>query len=362
VDVLSLGEPIRSANGQVTSFVFTPPQPQYDCIVLSEEVELFEHAWSYAFLDRLNAPAAANGAIVLPRCGVSASEIPDVKMNELFGCTPHDSSHSHLIFKKAPQGLNRPRNAAHSTLDAYWELMETLIYGKHDRRLAQTIAALGVQRIGKRTANRETDLFQLLQSQAYRTCSARTKTAITEYIASIYFPGRNDLRLADLGAGTGLNSLELLLNPGPISAVTLVEPRRNYHWDIAAVYDSVRPYLRGPLSLVDRPVEDYAGPGVEVGLVCAVLAMLPAELREPFLSSAWRNLAPGGILLVLENMRAADEVRGGKYNEQRCTPDEIDSLLGRFAPIRYFASNSRRELTFRQVGNQTVFRVIRKPD
>jgi hypothetical protein len=70
---------------------------------------------------------------------------------------------------------------------------------------------------------------------------------------------------------------------------------------------------------------------------------------------------PGGILIVLENMRTADASRGGAYNEQRCTPREIDGLLGRFAPIRYFMSNAKRELPLWKVRNKTVFRVIQKP-
>ena len=65
--------------------------------------------------------------------------------------------------------------------------------------------------------------------------------------------------------------------------------------------------------------------------------------------------------MVLENMRAPEDAAGGKFNAQRCTPAEIDALLGRYAPIRYFMSSAKRELQFRQVGDQPVFRVIQRP-
>jgi hypothetical protein len=295
VDVFSLMEPYRRADGQVMSFVFRPPQSNYDCVVLSEEIELFEHSWSYAFLDRLNTLAALDGEIILPRYSDPTSYLSDAKLNELFGRTPEPTSDSYLGYRRAEEGLNRPRNAAHSTLDAYWPPMERLIYGKHDAKLREIVATLGAENIRRRGANRETDILLLLQSQSYRSCSARTKAPITEHIASIYFPERKDLSLADLGAGTGLNSLELLLNPGPVASLTLVEPRRSYHWDIAAVYEQVRDYLKGPVSLVDKRVEEYSGTGVDVGLICAVLAMMPKERREAFLTSAWNNLTPAGF-------------------------------------------------------------------
>ena len=220
VDILSLGLPIRRPDDRVVSFVAPPPQETYDCVVVSERIELFEHSWSYAFLDRCNMLAAPGGAIVLPSCGAPASNLPPSTLRALFGSGPEKTSQTHLTFGKVPNGLNRPRGAKHSTLDAYWPLMETLIYGRFDPRIGETILALGAEPAAPRS-NPQTDLFGVLHSQAYRTCSVRTKAALAQHIASFYFPGRNDLRLADLGAGTGLNSLELLLSPGQVSELTL---------------------------------------------------------------------------------------------------------------------------------------------
>jgi phospholipid N-methyltransferase len=360
VDVLPLAEPFCRADGRVMSFLFTPPADGYDCIAISDGIELFEHSWTYAFLDRLNALAGPGGSIVVPKCRDPGSYLPDSALSELFGSTPFESSGSYLTFQKAADGIKRPQNHAHSSLDAYWPLMERLIFATHDPNLAKIITALGVDHSAPPRPRPKTEIVSLLQKQSYRTCSARTKAAIAEFIVSIYFPGRTDLRLADLGAGTGLNSLEMLLNSGPISAVTLVEPRSTYHWDIAAVYERIRPHLRGPVALVDARGEDYAGPQVDAALICGVLAMLPPPYRQRLISNVWNNLAAGGILMVLENMRRPDPADGERYNEQCYSPAEIDALLGRFAPIRYFMSTAKQELPHRSVVDHTVFRVIQK--
>jgi len=360
VDILSLGLPVRRPDGNVVSFVGPPPQQAYDCVVVSDRIELFEHSWSYAFLDRCNALAASDGAIIMPACRDPACNLPHPTLRDLFGSGPEETSKTYLTFRKVPTGLNRPSGAAHSTLDAYWPLMDTLLYGRFDPGIGETISALGVDPAPPRSGP-VADLFGMIHSQAYRTCSVRTKAALAQHIAALYFPGRNDLCMADLGAGTGLNSLELLLNPGQVSDLALVEPRRSYHWDIAAVYDRARQHLHGRLSIVAQTVEEYSGAGIDIGLVCGVLVMVPRENRERFVANAWQNLRPGGILMVLENMRAPEDATAGKFNAQRCTPAEIDALLGRLAPVRYFMSTAKRELRFKQVGDQPVFRVIQKP-
>lgn len=361
VDILSLGEPSRRVDGRPTSFIAAPTSV-YDCVVVHEGVELFEHSWSYAFLDRLNAFTSDGGTILVPKGDWPGFGISATRLMGLFGGKPEKDTSSHLTFRKVPGPLERPSNAQHSTLDAYWPLMDTLTYGQFNPRLANTIRALGITRVERPPREVDADYASVVHKQAYRTCSVRTKAALTEYIVSVYFSGRSGLRMADLGAGTGLNSLELLLNPGQISSVTLVEPRRGYHWHIAALVEEVRALLRGPVFLVDQKVEEFTGPENDIGLVCGVLVMVPEDRRQRFIASAWNNLAPGGILIVLENMRSSTAAANDRYNSQRCTPSEIDSLLRGFAPIRYFMSSAKRELPFRQVGNDTVFRVIQKPE
>jgi phospholipid N-methyltransferase len=239
--------------------------------------------------------------------------------------------------------------------------MDVLTYGRFDPKLADTVRTLGVSSPAPAPGQTETDFDSLVHSQAYRTCSVRTKAAIAEHIVSVYFPGGGDLRMADLGAGTGLNSLELLLNPGAVSTLTVVEPRNGYHWHIAAVFEQVRAQLHGRVFLLDQKGEELDAPENDIAMICGVLVMVPNDLREKFVLSAWNNLAPGGLLMALENMQCSDLAAGGRYNAQRCTPHEIDTLLGRLAPIRYFMSTAKRELCFNEVRNQTVFRVIQKP-
>jgi hypothetical protein len=142
-----------------------------------------------------------------------------------------------------------------------------------------------------------------------------------------------------------------------------VEPHWSYHWDIAAAYDRLGERVRGKVSLAGEPVETYSGKQqVDIAMVCGVFSILSLEQREPFLQSAWSNVAPGGILAVLENMRDPDPVRGGAYNATRFPPPrEIDAFLGRLAPIRYFPNDAAKEISAAEAGNGAVFRAMRKP-
>ncbi len=361
IDVLPVFQPYRRSDGKIMSFLIPPPRPEYDCIVVSRGIDLFDHSWSYAFLDRLNSLLSKGGTILIPKASDATRLIPGNRLAELFGHGPRETTRRYLGFAKAQGGLRRPADAAHSMLDAYWPLSESLIYGRFDDSLADTILALGADRVDKRKPYTSRDQVDLLQSQAYRTCSASTKAAMTAYLASVYFPDRHDLHLADLGAGTGLNSLELLMSASRISKVTLVEPNRSYHWDIAAMYDHFRDRLRGKVSLVGKPVEAYVGVPADIGLVCGVFSMLPHEIREPFALGAWNNIAPGGILAVLENMRKPESEGHDRYNVQRYTPTEINALLGRFAPMRFFENDAMQEIRPENVGNKSVFRVLQKP-
>jgi len=361
IDILPLAQPYRRDDGQVMSFLLPPPREKYDGIVVSRSIDLFDHSWSYAFLDRVNALLSDRGTMLVAKPTGPERYIPEDKLIRMFGRAPRGTAGRYLEFDKAKGGLRRPAEAPRSTLDAYWALSDNLINARFDERLSETILALGVDHVRPRKPNFTDDLLELMQSQSYRTSSACTKSAMIEHIASVCFPDRRDLRLADLGAGTALNSLELLLGPGRIAHVTLVEPHWSYHWDIAAVYDWLGERVRGKVSLAGKQVETYSGTPVDIAMVCGVFSILSVEQREPFLQSAWSNVAPGGILAVLENMRDPDPVRGGAYNATRFTPPEIDAFLGRLAPIRYFPADAAKEISADETGNSAVFRVMRKP-
>lgn len=357
VDLLPFNLPHRRADGVVTSFVHTPPRPDYDCIVVDRQIDLFEHSWSYAFLDRLNSLLAKDGAILVPRCTSPARQIPQARLEALFGAAPAERNGLYLTFAKAPGGLHRPPEASLSTLDAYWALMPDLIDSRFEDRLGSVVRSLGIEPPRKPKEGR-IDLFEALRRQGYRTCSACTKAAMMQFILAQYFPGRRDLHLADVGAGTGLNSLEMLLNPSGVSFVTMVEINASYYWPIAAAYDRLGDAVRGKVALIGVPGQNFAARPADAAMVCAVFSTIPRDKREAFARNIWDNLAPGGILTVLENMHTG---RGEQNDENRTTPSEIDALLGRLGQIRYFAPDAKEELPYGKVGNLTVFRVVRKP-
>jgi SAM-dependent methyltransferase len=361
IDMLPLFQPYRRDDERTMSFLLAPPRARYDCVVVHPATEFYEHSWSYAFLDRLNGFLGENGTLFIPRRDDTARRISDARLKALFGAEPRQSTKRFLAFRKAQGGLTRPAEAATSVLDAYFPIRDVLIQGRFDVKLADTIRALGVRRARLRIANRADSFLVQLKSQSYRTCSAATKSALVQYLAAQYFPGRGDLRVVDLGAGTGLNALELLLNQSGVAHVTLVEPNRAYHWSIAQMVEQLGERVRGKVALSDQRVEEYSGTPADIAVVCHVFSVMPVEGREPFVQSAWRNVAPGGILAVLENMQISDPALGGAYNATRLTTEEIDAMLGRFGRVRYFRSDALEEIAAGAVGNKPVFRVVHKP-
>ncbi|MBV9990689.1 MAG: class I SAM-dependent methyltransferase [Alphaproteobacteria bacterium] len=358
VDILPTMLPYRREDGVVMSFLDDAPRTPYDCIVLHHRIALFEHSWSYALLDRLNSMLAERGTVLV---SAGPEQIPRAGLERLFAARPVHADARHLAFAKAQGGLVRPPEAAISTLDAYWALSDTLLRDKFDPRLANVVRALGIPRASP-PPHDDADPLARLQSQSYRACSARTKSALVEYIVSLHFPGRRDLHLVDLGAGSGFNSLELLLNPGGVGTVTMVELNYNYHWAIAALYDWLGERVRGKVALAGGPAQDYRGRPADAALISGVLSIVGEENREPLLESAWENLRPGGILIVFENMQKDDPDHAIRFNETRCTPQMLDAMLtSRAAPIRYFHAQALKEMDFEEVGNETVFRAIRKP-
>jgi SAM-dependent methyltransferase len=361
IDMLPLFKPYRREDERTMSFLLPPPRRNYDCVVVHRSVAMFEHSWTYALLDRLNGFLGDSGVIFVPRRAHPTRHVSDARLEEMFGQKPVHATKRFLAFGKTQAGLKRPAGADYSALDAYFPVRDALLHGRFDPALASTIRALGASRAEPHSAYRADGFLTQLKSQCYRTCSASAKAPLVEYLAAQYFPGRSDLRVVDLGAGTGLNSMELLLNPSGVAHVTLVEPNWPYHWDIAQMYEQLGERVRGKVALAGEGVEAYRGTPVEIGMVCGVFSILPHELREPFMQGAWANVAPGGILAVLENMRDSDPVRGGKFNATRFTPPEIDAMLGRFGPIRYFKSTAMEEAAPADVGMRAVFRVVQKP-
>lgn len=355
VDVLPLERPCRDADGRLTSFVHTPPRPDYDCIVVSRRIDMFEHSWSYAFLDRLNTLLAPGGTIYLARCHNPARQIPDARLAALFGRAPSETGRLYQAFARAPGGLDRPKDAALSTLDAYWPLMDTLIHSRFDARLKDVVRTLGPVKPAERRP--ESDLYTLLTRESYRNCSALTKSAMLQFVIACALPGRDGLHLVDVGAGTGINAMEMLLNPSGVEFVTLVEINRRCYLPAAAVYDRLGENVRGRLALVGEAGERFAARPADVVFVSGVFSPLAPEKRGDFADNCWANIAPGGILVVLENMKKG---AGDRRDNERLTPPQIDALLGRFGPLRYFRADAKAEVTRDEAGQDTVFRVVRK--
>src|SRR6202008_2008855 len=139
IDILPLFKPYRREDERTMSLLLAPPRRNYDCVVVAKSVVLFEHSWSYAFLDRLNAHLSETGTVFIPRKTRPDRLISDTRLSELFESAPRHADRRSIAFGKRDGGLRRPAGADYSTLDAYFGIRDALIQGRFDQGLAETI-------------------------------------------------------------------------------------------------------------------------------------------------------------------------------------------------------------------------------
>lgn len=194
---------------------------------------------------------------------------------------------------------------------------------------------------------------------AYLIDGVRYKPAIVAHILKNCVARESGLTIADVGSAYGLVPIELCLDDRPaIAGALAVDVGYGYTLGACRLFENFAGALDGRFKFALNSAEDFALERTydAVSFIGSLLYVAKDALTAT-LDKAWRAVAPGGVLLVHENIRQAGYSRDYQL---MFAADELDGHLERYGAIRYFMSTGAVELPRDKVGDKTVFRVVTK--
>lgn len=165
--------------------------------------------------------------------------------------------------------------------------------------------------------------------------------------------------LVEHGGDVGLIPMQLMLEDdlavrsainAEISSAVVIAGRR--------IRDHFGDRLRGRYRYAIGPSEDFAYPG-DVDAVSFTQCMLymRRDRLEIALRTAYEHLRPGGVLMLLENT-APPTSPPGRDSRIIFSPDELDAMVSRIAPIHYLRVKDARPCTQADAATMAVLRVL----
>src|SRR5690606_19840358 len=171
-------------------------------------------------------------------------------------------------------------------------------------------------------------------------------------------PGRTGLRVLDMGGGMGMVATELVLTSGRVDQATVCDPLARNSLVMARLGRFFGERVQDRLELRISRAEDFRYPGAfDLITFIGSLLYVPREARQQVIASAFDALAPGGLLVVHENIKSPTYTMDF---DVMFSVEEIDALLGNHGRIERYLSTATRAVTREAAGSKTVFRSVRK--
>lgn len=204
------------------------------------------------------------------------------------------------------------------------------------------------------------ELDEFLSFIGYSVAGVAYKTESLRSFIELYMPRKTGLKTVDLGGGVGFVDMELLITSPQVDRVSVCDPvshtlpltRRMFELFKAKLENRFRYHL---CVAQDFRYEEK----VDIVSDFAALLYVPRDLLDDVLSRAWAALNKGGILVIHENIKR-DLFKTTSYYDSVFTVDELEERLKRFGKIDYYRSSDFAPMKRADVGEQTVFRVIKK--
>lgn len=364
----------------VDSILHHRPDRPYTRVVLSRAMTLRDSAWSRALLCRLAQLAWPEGDVAVPRPSRPlrhwwARRLTSAAVAATLGATGGR--------RRGGYALYRPGRlvAAPSVLGWYVDHAADLVRMDADFRtgarglpwspddpgcrsfLTQCDLPHGfpvgpIAEAAADAATRDAAIATARATQAYLVAGLATKAPVIDAVLRRRF-GRRPVRLLDIGGGFGALAAELLLNGRATYAKAVVRDYAPLHLALAMkLHADLREPLAGRFFFSPGEAHSYryTEPYEAVALVGVLLYLRPHLDR--ILAAAWQALAPGGVLLVHENIKAPSfKADYDKMFEAA----ELDAVLARFGRVGYHDPDSRLPLPRGLVGDRTVVRAVVKP-
>lgn len=373
--------------------IYTPRQPaSYDRVLIGPSVVLFDNAWALAFLRHALSLVKPGGTLLLVRTKSNARggrELLSLEAaRKYLGGEEKAAEPGVALVVRRSEALPPPVKSTFTAyIDDEAELTATLASYYRDKSVTgEQIAKMegishpsspigGVsalldpshpssenlerQRLAVGSADDGYATY-VASLNPYMFDGVRYKHALASYLIRTCSPelASQPLDIVDVGAAFGLLPMELALDERfEVRSAVAVELGLGYAIGADRIVQRCGG-LQGRFRFAHAQAEtfEFAGPLHVVSFIGSLLYVAKDALH-PVLDKVWNALAPGGLLIIHENIRRPS------FNQSDVMfyVDEIDDLMGRYGPIRYFMSTAAVELTREQAGDKSVFRVVKKP-
>jgi len=354
-------------DGAEHSMLFPVPEGTFDVVVVSPQLRFFTNEWSRAFLAQLVSSLRPSGSLWVPilskrgddglwserwltqTLGVKASlatSLPLLRFDRIPALSPASSilewyfrEHAAAMVEDylystsgAPQIAEPQPKAAPVARTIAGEVADSVPFASHLERFASTMT--------------------------YSVTGASYKSMLLSYILEKELPGRTGLRVLDMGGGMGMVATELVLTSGRVDQATVCDPLARNSLVMARLGRFFGERVQDRLELRISRAEDFRYPGAfDLITFIGSLLYVPREARQQVIASAFDALAPGGLLVVHENIKSPTYT---KDFDVMFSVEEIDALLGNHGRIERYLSTATRAVTREAAGSKTVFRSVRK--
>jgi len=205
----------------------------------------------------------------------------------------------------------------------------------------------------------ERRLEQYTTQHCYYAGGISYKAPLLSHIIRSHAEKQSGLRAIDMGGGYGLLTAELLLDhsigveEGTCTDISDLNARL-----AARMYADLGDELAGRFRFVCAPAQgfDFDGQYDVISYVGSLL-YVPKNQLDDVMRRTWEAVAPGGILIVHENIKHPRFTRDFPI---MFTVEEIDALMEPLGEVHRYASQYTQPLTKTQATEKTVFRVVKK--
>jgi len=360
------GAPIDGAINTYT------PQPlgRFARTAIGSSINLFDGDFALAFVGYARGLVRLDGELAVIRTRASSRGVNGFLSTKriarefgggrLDGLGPRGDMVANLI--RAKTGTDRRRSVLCAYLDHFQEVTEARAGRMLEASLCAEIdfalpAAAEIEALERRFGGRkEAFRRQVMEVDAYFVDAGRFKAPILAHILAMLLP-RRVISIADIGSGPGIVPMELCLEQRlDIACAVAVDSSRSFQ----ATAEALSGYLDlgGRFEFVTAAAEEFAfGRRFDaISYISSLLHVRKDALRAT-VDRAFEALAPGGLLIVWENVRSASSATQSDY---MFTATSLDTELARLGTVRYFPSTAAMEIPRDKVGDQAVFRVVQK--
>ncbi len=335
---------------------------RYEAVGIGASIRYYQSAWGRALLAYACSLLTPGGRLVLAAApGTRAQGHWDrAALADFLGAgvaSPHwPPWGARPLAVRDPRPPVKPPSVLTWYLDGAKELLAAALAGKTDA--AQALARLP-DAAGELVASLPPALSDEIAQQAYYVGGMAYKAAAVARLAQAMRAGPARSHL-DIGAGYGLLGLELMAEPALGVERAVAVDHSDLNRRLASIAAQAPAAAPGRFRFVVSTAQDYE-PDERHDLVTFIGSLLyvPRPLRATVLERAYAALAPGGVLVVHENIKAPSYARD---YDVMFEPDELDALLAPLGRLRYFRSTgAMTEASRGEVARSTVFRAVARP-